>query len=138
MKSSLSLLWRIVVLQMIFDLIALLLLKNTPLMLDVNLVQWKAPFIYLGFGLLLFLFQIIKNQSLVALIFGARLNLSVVVWSRLTYCVVAYCIVVACADIALAQFASFEVWNQFKLLAPLIALIVLAFLFPLVMRSVRT
>jgi|GEM_PF-6020983 intracellular septation protein A len=138
MKSSLSVLWRVMVLQIVFVLITILLLKSTPLMTDVNLIQWKAPFIYFSFGLVLFLFQTMGNRSLVKLIYGANLNLSDAIWRRLTYCVIAYCAVVACADVVVARFASFDTWNQFKTLAPIITLIGLAISIPLVLRNTRT
>ncbi|MET3105987.1 intracellular septation protein A [Oxalobacteraceae bacterium GrIS 1.18] len=138
MKISFSLLWRIVILQLVFNLLLLLLLKNTRFMLDANFVQWKAPVLYICFGLLLLVFQIIKKQSLVALVFGARLNLTYAHWRALTLALVGYCIVVASADILIAQVASFETWNQFKLFAPLVALILLVSVFPRVMRKNRT
>jgi intracellular septation protein A len=130
MKLSLSLLWRIVVLQLAFNLLAFILLRNTPLLLDIKFIQWKAPLIYLGFAILLLCFQAIKKQSLVYVIFGYRLKLADIFWKKLTYALAGYCLVVACADTLVALVASFETWNQFKLFAPMAAFVVLVFTFP--------
>lgn len=130
MKLSLSLLWRIAIVQGLFMLVARISLPREPLFTDISMLQWTVPFLYLGFAALLLCFQIIRKQSLIYLIFGARLKLSQVFWKKLSFALVGYCVIVATADVIVAQVASFEMWNQFKLLAPLVTLLSLVFIFP--------
>lgn len=115
---------------MLFNLFLLVSLKNTPLIADFGLVQWKAPAIFFSFALLLFIVQFVSKKSLVQFVFGERLGLSDAFWSKWTFVLILYCIFVASADIVVAQLVSFDTWNKFKLFMPLAVFTTLVVLFP--------
>jgi intracellular septation protein A len=131
MNMAWSLYWRTIVLQLIYSLLAVLLMKNTRMMGDIGMIQWKAPILYLGLAFVLLIVQFIRKRSLVQYLFGARLNLTDAFWKGWTFTLVGYCIFVAVSDVAVAQFASFDTWNKFKLLTPMVVLIALVIFFPL-------
>jgi len=122
MKTSVSVFWRAVAVQLLFALLAMLALRNTALMSDPQLVQIKVTVLYVSLALVLSASQFIVKRSPLFLVFGNRLGMSAQFWQLLTYALALFYMALAVANILLAQAVTFETWAMVKTLAPLPAL----------------
>jgi intracellular septation protein A len=128
MKTSLSVLWRVAVVQLLFSLVAAIALMNTALTRNPAYVQFKVSLLFTSLAVFLFVWQFLVRQSPYVMVFGRRLNLPPKFWSNLTFAMASFYSVLAVANHWVAEAASFQVWSLVKTFAPLpaLALFVLA------------
>jgi intracellular septation protein A len=124
MKTSLSLFWRVLVVQLLFTLVAVLALKNTALMSDPQYAQVKVSLLFSALAAILIASQFFAKRSPFSLVFGNRLGMSAQFWQRLTYALASFYLALAAANVVVAQVASFGTWAMAKTVVPLPALAV--------------
>jgi intracellular septation protein A len=123
MKTSLSVLWRVVVVQLLFSLIAAIVLLNTALTQNPAYVQVKVSVLFTSLAAVLFVWQVLVRQSPYAMVFGRRLNLTPEFWKNLTFAMAAFYAALAVANRWVAESVSFQVWSLVKTFAPLPAVV---------------
>lgn len=137
MKLSLSLLWRIFALQLLVGLALVLALRDTALFHDISYIPWKATIGFSFLAIALVLCQTLAKFSLLRLVFGARLQLDETFWRSLSFALSALFIALAIANIAVAQMASFETWNLYKLVAPILSILIFVAIVPPYLTAIR-
>jgi len=135
MKLPLSLLWRIYAIHLIVSRPLALALQNTPLAHDISYIPWKATLGFAFMALATALCQRVAQVPLVRLIYGRRLNLDEQFWRAFSYALSALYLALAFANFAVAQLTSFEVWNMYKLIFPLVALLIFVLIVPNRLKS---
>jgi intracellular septation protein A len=124
MKTSLSLFWRVLVVQLLFSLVAVLALRYTALMSDPQYVQVKVSLLLVALAAILIAFQFFTKRSPFSLVFGKRLGMPAQFWQRVTYALASFYLALAAANFVVAQVASFGAWAVAKTVVPLPALAV--------------
>ena len=130
MELSLSLLWRIVLLQLIVSMALYPCLRNTALMSDAALIPWKPTIGFLIMALALVTTQVIARFSLVRAIFGASLGLADAFWRLFSFALALYCLVLALGNLALARAVTFDMWVMYKTSIPIVALLLFVAIVP--------
>jgi intracellular septation protein len=130
MKLSLSIFWRIIVLQLLAGLVLALSLQGTALMSDLRYIPWKTTIGFMVLAFAVLATQFLIKVSLIRVVFGARLGLADKFWKSLSFALGLFYLLLAVANVAVSQIASFDVWNVYKLVAPLLALLVFSAIMP--------
>jgi len=122
-KLGLSLLWRVIALQLAFTIIFFVLLKNTELMSNPEFMQLKPSVLTAGYGLFLLMTTFILKNGLVYVVLGHRLNKNRIFWKKFTLALSVLYLLISILNFAVANAASVEFWLQYKTFGPLVLLL---------------
>lgn len=118
MKLALSLFWRILLLQLVFNLLVVVPFRNTLFMSGEFYMQWKPTALWWAFGVLLLCFHFVTKNGLVHIPWGRRLQKSESFWKRLNLALVAFYLALGLVSVGVSFLVSVETWLKFKLAAP--------------------
>jgi intracellular septation protein A len=130
MKLGISLFWRVVVLQLVFTLVLLLLLKNSVLITDPSYMTVKPSIAAAAFAIFLLTLNLSLRNGPIFLLWGARLNKNHGFWKRFTFSLVGFYLLISLLNWAVAKLVSVEVWLQYKTFAPLVFLLLFMLTIP--------
>lgn len=130
MKLSLSILWRIVVLQLVAGLMLALCLRNSVLAIDPSLITWKPTIGFMIVAIALVVMQVAGKASLVRAVFGARLGLPDAFWRSLSFALALCYLFLALGNIAVVWAAPMQTWIAVKTFAPIVVLLVFVAVVP--------
>lgn len=127
-KLSFSLLWRILVLHLVY--ISLVMLVVVPLFRHNPFMVGKLYLLWWGLGLLLLGFHFITKQGLLYFLWGWRLNKSEMFWKRLNIGLVVLYVALGLSSILVASLEPLKVWVEFEPGAPLLFYVLFVALAP--------
>jgi intracellular septation protein A len=127
-KLSFSLLWRILVLHLVY--VSLVMLVAVPLFRDNPFMAGKLYMLWWGLGLLLLGFHFLTKRGLLYFLWGWRLNKSEMFWKRLNIGLVVLYVALGLWSILVASLAPLKVWVEFEPVAPLLFYVLFVALAP--------
>lgn len=130
MKLALSLFWRILLLQVIFNLLVIVPFRHTPFIRGEVHAQWKATVLWWAFGLSLLCFHVVTRNGLVHVLWGRRLQQSDEFWKRFDLALVAFYLVLGLIVAGAWFLVPSETWLELRLAAPLALLLLFLLIVP--------
>ena len=117
--TAFSIVWRAVLLQLVFALVVVLAMSGTTLLTEPRLAPIKVSGMYMGYAVALYSVQVVSKRSLLSFIFGSRVSSSPQFWGRVSFGVAAYWLLFALINYVVAQSFDFATWVTFKTFLPL-------------------
>jgi len=131
LKIGLSLFWRILAVQLLFSLIAVILMHGIPETDKAVFVKYKPSVLYLGLAIALVASLYFLKNGLLHLVWGKRLGCSTAFWRKFTMSFACILLGLAGTNIAVAVAMSTESWLQYKIFVPLLSEMVFCFVLPI-------
>lgn len=127
---SWSILWRVLVVEMLLALAILLIARDSALFTDVSLVVWKPSVIWGLFSCAVVIGQLTLSNGLLHVLWGSRLRQDRHFWRRLGYGTAGLGFVIAALNLAIISLVSFEQWVGLKTFGPILLAVAFAFAAP--------
>jgi intracellular septation protein A len=133
LSLSWAILWRVLVVEMLFALAIILIARDSALFTDVSLVVWKPSVIWGSFSCAVVIGQLTLSNGLLHVLWGSRLQQDRLFWRRLGYGTAGLGFVIAALNLAIISLVSFEQWVGLKTFGPLLLAVAFAFAAPALM-----
>jgi len=129
-RLSVSLLWRVLIVQTAIGMPTVALLSFADLANTATLIKFKPSLIFIVISVGLAASLALTSKGALFLPWGARLNLSSLVWRWLTWLFSGLYLALAIANLGVAYSASVETWVVYKAFFPLLAITALCIAAP--------